>query len=340
MKRKIFKSILAFSLLMVCTITTTGCTNSLGVEEKPMIEITGIYYGSITSDYEKSSWTSAEGMDDCIVTFYFNNDDTNRTMPELSGYANNDDITLSIGENSYNAFTTDSLDINCTLPRYTSYKQVAGYGNVLGGSDPIKMYAHFFVNPNDLQNDNEVTLTIGEDLVGNADVSISKQISHVIEILDQDSDEKLGADLLYRADTSFLNFQYLIKEKIGIPSGYGLYRDSGSEWSLIHDCMVNCFSSNLGVTLDVESNYGGDQDLRYDKDSFSSDLTGFDKEAAKTAFPEIADNIENVVNETNGMAEAAVAYGQPRSVFESYSNQMASDYAAICEYFSVSVYEN
>ena len=102
MKRKIFKSILAFSLLMVGTITTTGCTNSSDVEEKPMIEITGIYYGSITLDYEKFSWTSAEGMDDCIVTFNFNNDDTNRTMPELSGYANNDDITLSIGENSYN----------------------------------------------------------------------------------------------------------------------------------------------------------------------------------------------------------------------------------------------
>ncbi|MBR2676446.1 MAG: hypothetical protein IKE28_06015 [Solobacterium sp.] len=115
-----------------------------------LIDITGVYYGDITSEYNKDYYPSIQGLTDCIVTFDFKNDDLNRTMPDTE-YANTSAIKLIVGPNEYKAFK--DVEYIEVLDRYSTMSHAIGYGNILGGSDPIKMFAVFFVNPNDLTTD-------------------------------------------------------------------------------------------------------------------------------------------------------------------------------------------
>lgn len=334
--KSIIAGVLALSLCGCGSSSASSSSAADGIETSSPIQITGVYYGNIRDGKYSSYWDSTEGMSDCIITFDFVNDETNRTMPELSGYANNSDITLEIGANSYTAYTSDMIEYITALDRYTDMKMVAGYGNVLGGADPIKMYCVFFVNPNDLKNDNTITLTF-DDLSGSVSAGKAKEIHHISDILEDGSQEKLAADLLVRVDTEFENFTNLSDNLIGIPSDSGWYRDSGSEWSLIHDCMVNTLSDSIGATLDAMTSSGGDSNLGYDATVFSADVTGTGLEAEKDAFPDIAGSIDGMANISNTIAEAAVATGSRRETFENGASEFAEYYADIVSFFSVDV---
>ena len=298
--------------------------------EQSLINITGIYYGEITGDYWKSFWSSTEGLSDCIVTFELTNDDTNRTMPDASDYSYCDSVMLTVGPNSYKsvkaAFYSNSLD------RYSTMSQVLGYGNVLGGADTIKMFASFYVNPNDLAKDNTVEFDL-DGIKATADTSIAKPISHAIECLgDENSEERVAADLLGRCDTAFVNFAALIKkDKITVRV------NPGPEFSLMKDCMKNCWSAEIGASLDSDAEYGGDMDLRYEKHFFSADLKGFDLDLVKEMYPEIAENIDGAIAATNEGADTCVNPSTTTNQFQAIADRFTDNYVAIINYFSIDV---
>lgn len=302
-------------------------------EEVSLITITGIYYGEITSDYTKENWKSAQGMSDCIVTFEFTNDAENRTMPDTD-YADCKDVTLAAGPNSYNAFKP--LYYIPVLTRYSDFSGVLGYGNVLGGADPIKMFAAFFVNPNDLKEGNEITLNV-DGITATADGGIAKQITYPVEILDdEDSDVLTTADLLVRLDTEFVNFEALAN-KIKLFSKI----DPGSDMVLMSGTMKTIFDEDLGIILTNDVDYGGNEiDGRYyNKKVFSTDRKGFDYDAAVGLYPEIKDNIDAMIEAAQLSADAMVNTGTTKDGFQKIADQFSTNYDEVLAFFGLGLPE-
>ena len=318
-------------VLLTALMCITGCSGNAGSTEpekpKSIISIRGIYYSteeSINTFYG----SSAEGMSDCIVVFDFNNDDINRTMPDTE-YANCPEVQLTIGNNTYDSYQNLSYQYN--LDRYSEMKNVLGYGNVLGGADTVRMYASFFVNPNDFKNDAEISLKIG-DLNATTGTSDAKVMNHIVDCL-QSEEELEFADLIFRCDEAFQNFYALVKtHKITVRI------DSGSDFSLMSQCLRNTFNSELGVTLDRKATHGG-SNSGYDEHAFSPNLKGFDLESVKKRYPEIATNIQGLIEAVNTCSDAIVVSGLSTDRMQAIADDFSRNYDEIMDFFSLDTFE-
>ena len=163
--------------------------------EESLLSVVGIFYGDLYQALNGRFYKDQEleGFSDCIVVFDYTNDATNRTLPEsslepgklYSGNITCPDITLLVNDtNKYEAYDPNSYygHYSNKLNRYTSYSNPIGYGNLLGGSAPVRMYAVFYVNPNELEADSSAVLTVDDQTVEFSFEDI-KEIKYPDEIL-------------------------------------------------------------------------------------------------------------------------------------------------------------
>ncbi len=296
-------------------------------EEAPeLIRIKGIYYGELSSARDKSSWSSAEGMTDCVVVFDFVNDDENRKMPETD-YVNTSAIQLDInGKNTYTAFKS-AVPFGKVLERYSSIKQVIGYGNVLGGADPVSMYAIFFINPNDFKTSEEIVLTIddAEGRIGPESAKEIKYINTMIEETEGYESEKIE-EFLWRCDSAYWNI---------VKTSKTASQNPGSDYKLVSDCMHGLFSGSYGVNLNQTRDWGGDGTLRRAR-ALVEDLEGFNADVITEACPEIAADISTVISACGEYADAIVNPYSSVSGIGAIVDRFETSYLAIMRYFSMS----
>lgn len=333
--KNISKILLSF--LMVASLSS--CSGSSGMTESgqaptpepteepaELIQIKGIYYGPLSSERAKSSWSSAEGMTDCIVVFDYVNDDENRTMPDTD-YANTKAITLNINDkNTYSAFKSE-VPFAEVLDRYSEIKQVIGYGNVLGGADPIPMFAIFFINPNDFKSSEEIVMSI-DGIEGRCTPDLAKEIKYINTMIDEceGHENEQIEEFLWRCDSSYWNVVKTAKNAAQTP---------GSDYSLVSDCMKALFSESYGVNLNNSRNWGGNSELRRDS-SLVDDLPGFDINVVLEECPDIADDINTLISANEEYANAIISRSTNAKSLAAIVDKLETSYLNIMRYFSMS----
>lgn len=290
-----------------------------------MITIRGVYYGLLSTDHDKY-YDSIRGMTDCVVVFDFNNDDTNREMPSTQ-YANSTAISLSINSsNTYDAYKS-TVAFAENLERFSEIKQVLGYGKILGGSDPVTMYALFFINPNDFKSSESIVLNI-DGMTGTCSPDLAKEIKYantVIEEIDGLENEQIS-EFLWRCDTAYKNIEKTAKYAAQNP---------GSDYKLVSDAMLALFSSSYGVNLNERVSWGGDNNLRRSS-ALIEELSGFDKDALVAACPEISDSINGLIDASDKYAQAIINTSTSVNSLAEIADAFETHYYKIIKYFSLS----
>ena len=173
-------------------------------EEESLLSVVGVYYGDIYANQTGTCYSdqSLDGFSDCIIVFDYANDAKNRTLPASSlepgaiwssGFTC-PEVTLSVNDtNTYEAYDPNGYfhHYSNAINRYTPYSNPIGYGNLLGGADPVRMYSVFYVNPNELKADTNAVLTV-------ADQSVTFDFTNIHQITYPDEIRFQHCHFLYR----------------------------------------------------------------------------------------------------------------------------------------------
>lgn len=162
------------------TKTTIEDTVEDIVEEEPsLITVVGAFYGDLGAE---------NGYKDLFVVFDFANDATNRKIDTatvsingINTYAANENKEHQMYHNG--SYTERDYD---WIERYVGYSYAVGYGELLGGADPVRMVAHFYFNPNDIEGNPTLTLTVGDQVAEYAtsnftEISVKDEIMQVAD---------------------------------------------------------------------------------------------------------------------------------------------------------------
>lgn len=160
-------------------------------EEQSLIDVKGVFYGSYAA--------SQEGYENMYLVFDYVNDLENRTLP-----SSNEGVTMTInGTNTYNAKMPEYSD-NERFEKYTGYEYLIGYGDLLGGADPVRMFVHYEFNPNDLKTGETITFTLGDQTVEYpvADVQEISVMDELLKVEDDYENAQMRAAFKWRVDES------------------------------------------------------------------------------------------------------------------------------------------
>ena len=164
-------------------------------EEQSLIDVKGVFYGSYAA--------SQEGYENMYLVFDYVNDLENRTLP-----SSNEGVTMTInGTNTYNAKMPEYSD-NERFEKYTGYEYLIGYGDLLGGADPVRMFVHYEFNPNDLKTGETITFTLGDQTVEYpvADVQEISVMDELLKVEDDYENAQMRAAFKWRVDESVYVF--------------------------------------------------------------------------------------------------------------------------------------
>lgn len=160
-------------------------------EEQSLIDVKGVFYGSYAA--------SQEGYENMYLVFDYVNDLENRTLP-----SSNEGVTMTVnGTNTYNAKMPEYSD-NERFEKYTGYEYLIGYGDLLGGADPVRMFVHYEFNPNDLKTGETITFTLGDQTVEYpvADVQEISVMDELLKVEDDYENAQMRAAFKWRVDES------------------------------------------------------------------------------------------------------------------------------------------
>lgn len=303
------------------------------IQEGPRIEIAGVYYGDLGSD---------DAYQDLYIVFDYVNDGTNRTMP-ISGsgvaisvispnvyYASDNDMhRISWAYGAYEMRTFDYVE------RYTGYRYPVGYGDVLGGSDPIRMFVHTLFNPNDLENGETITLTIGE-------ASGGFPVSEAIEIS--------VADEVMRVEPEFETAQILAAEKWRLDSAIetamtlsksiGRNGGGGDHYSGMSQSMKNLFSPVVGGLSVFEDPSGGFVSETHTYFTIVDSLPAYDHDVVMQGYSEVADKLDVFESQWNALADSILDPGTSLTSYEDQINELLGTYRDICDTLGIGRIKN
>lgn len=307
--------LMAFSLVACGSSepTATSDNNNEKDNQESLINIVGAYYGPCGAE---------DGYEDLYIVFDYANDSVNRTMPEESSA-----VTATVnGTNLYEANANSETEMYhdgetyITTPyswfeRYTGYKYILGYGNLLGGSEPVRMFAHFTFNPNDLNTGEELILTVDEQIAEFA-VSDVQKISVMDEILMCNGNfetEQMVAATKWRLDTAYRIIWFLT----------GVNASFGDDFSAMGSAMRTLFSEDSkGLTVCEEPVYGCKKNSdtnTYTYNEVIESLPSYNYDVIAENCPEIADQL--IIVETN-MYALADALENPNSSYDEVESLM------------------
>lgn len=322
-------------LLVLTLLVSVIPVHAESAETTSVIEIKGVFVGELSAQLKEETAEIADfqGYSDCIVVFDYINDDTNRRLPEHKGGYSTQEVTLSIGgKNTYNAYVPQykRCDYINTVTRYAGYANPIGYGNLLGGADPVRMYALFFINPNDIASGAEMVITVG-DQTGIYSTDNVQTISIPDEILKAEADYEVAQQVTafkWRMDKAFNDAVSVVNAKGGF----------GSDYNGMSKAMLNIFNEDAswGISMiDMPSGGFSNIDGIYFEKVLSDATKPLDLSVVKAAYPEVAPLIQFYANTTTELG-AAIANSKTttNSINELLSDNLNA-YFDLCEFFGL-----
>lgn len=328
------KKFMVFMILVVIMTTLTSCGTKEGAskndeEKESLINIVGVFYGDCGSD---------EGRKDLYVVFDYKNDKVNREMPEDVS-----EVTVTFNEvNTYEAMPNEmhsyyhnaSYDITDYgwFERYTGYRYVIGFGELLGGAESVRMFAHFSFNPNDMNDAESIKLTV-QDQSDEFGVAQMKEVSVIDEILQVEKDyEKavIMASGKWRLDTVFRSVTFIA----GIAAPYG------DTLAHIKVGMNNLFSETISGNVSVydEPVYSlSKQNESYFYGKYNEGLPLYNEKMFLEAYPDEAANITKIIKEYSELADIIATPNGSFDRAEELVNSIRNTYAEVCDAWEVEV---
>ena len=344
--------ILLLSILM-CVLT--GCSGGAGgasAKKSSLINVVGVYHGDLYDNKKYYNGTNIhaedqhlEDFEDLIIVFDYINDDTNRRLPDsnlepgkiYTGDITCPEITLSINNtNTYEAYDINSYDghYGNRVVRYSKLGYAVGYGNVLGGADPIRMFVIFYVNPNDIKEDAKAVFTLGEEVVeiNLADTVDVTTPDEILQCGDYEKDYQLAA-FRWRLDHGFYWTHFLTKTNI-----VKFDKVSGSDFSLVAECLSETFDNKYSFTCGTHPGIGKgskDPEPRY---SFSH-LPKLDLDIVTSEYPEIKSTLDDYIDHLNTLSEIIVKTGTSKSTIQAMIEETYNLYYELAREVDLEPYE-
>lgn len=316
-----------FSILLILAMILSvfaGC----GSTPDSRINIVGAYYGNCGAE---------NGMQDLFVVFDYTNDETNRQMPEDTSAV----TAFLVEANKYEAVENEkhtyyhdgasytTADYSW-FERQTGYRYVLGYGDLLGGAKPARMFVHFVINPNDVSSSEKLTLTV-EDQVAEFAVSEMKEISVIDEILQANGNfeqDYIVASGKWRLDTIYRHIHFITKIR-------ALPGDALSHFKIAQE---NLYAEDLDVNISMmeEPTYG----FNTDNDDYwlgtpVKGLPSFNMDVFLAAYPNEAGEIHKLFNEYEELNRLLGQEGASIDRIEELINSIDQTYIRICEAWGI-----
>ena len=291
--------------------------------EESRIAIKGVFYGDCG--------IAQEGYTNLYVVFDYTNDDTNRTLPETS-----DLVTVSVNDsNTYMA--TDNLEHKVTngsgsytykdfdwIKRYCGYSYAVGYGDILGGSEPVRMFAHFSFNENDLSSGDEITLTV-DDQTAKFPVSDAVKIEYEDEIMKVE--ENFEKAQILAAEKWRIDASYRVANFISRNSAYGF----GDDFSGLSKSMKTLFSSESGgVAVNCEPESGFFPDT-HTINRVAASLPAYDHDVIAEGYPDAIADIDVLEDAWNKLADGIVKSSISKNEMIDLLNNFEAAYKKVCD---------
>lgn len=300
-------------------------------ETPSLLTLDGVFYRNTPDE---------DGLIDCIVVFDYTNDAQNRELPEDPS-----EITLDFnGVNTYDihqvtgtVYAKGKLEYPnhyyYALSRYTGYSYALGYGTLLGGADPVRMFAVFYVNPNDLSGDGEMVFTMGDQSL-TIPVSQAKEITLLDEIMTVEEDYQMAqatASLKWRFDKAYSSTQF-VSRNLKIP---------GDDFNAMATGMEYIFKEgqDWGYSVaEIPSGGFSGEDTgcgMYNDAAATAGLPGLDLALMAETYPEIADDITGMAETTNALAQAIRTPGTSLDSIIALMDTMDVHFANFQAYFDM-----
>lgn len=314
--------------------------------KESLIHVVGVFYGDIYKSQSGNAYSEQklDGYQDLIVVFDFINDATNRTLPQSGLTAKSNyiytsgitcpEVTLVVNEaNTYEAYDPNAYEDHYSnmLNRYTPYRSAVGYGNLFGGSDPVRMYAVFYVNPNEMKTDSTAILTVGDQIT---EVSFTdlKKITYADEILTLESN--------YEEAQQIAAFKWRMDKVVDLGAKSSKYlrnMDPGSDLKGFGDSIGNLFSSDYGVTICGMLVAGFDTDHTFD--GMNKDLPHFDLNVLTNAFPDQAEEISGIVDATDRLGAMIQSSAYDKDDIMEVLKEFSDYYDVLTDIFGMEIYK-
>ena len=301
----------------------------------------GVFTGDIYANSYGNQWYDSQGLTgykDLIVVFDYENDEKNRELPEseisptdefgktgVYGNPTCSQVTLKINEaNTYEAYDPASYEghYSNSILRYTDYESPINYGTLFGGSDPVRMFAVFYINPNEAKSDSTAVMTVG-------DQEVSFSFSDIQEITEADEILKVEDD--YETAQMIARFKLDMDEAAHNMESYTPWRakvnaDPGSDYGGVPQWFEGLFSGE-GASFD----YNGVNR----RNDVSMELPPFDIETVAGAYPEISEDIRNIAALSNQYASSIVDSSKSCEDIQNIAKSYYDIYFRLTDYFGM-----
>lgn len=321
MKRKI----LLILLVGVLLIGLTGCDKK-AEQTQSNYEIKGAYLGEI---YAK------DGYNDLYLVIDYSSNGKN-----IERLNDNSKISLTMGENNYTINTNDELtssreseqtySIYSYFERATGYYYILGEGNILGNSIPTRMFAHFNINPNDIENNEEIKLTIGTETItyqSSKTVKIKTQ-DEILRVEDDFETKQILSSFIWRID-------YAYEQSNFVKETSGMY---GSAFKSLSNSLLYTFDENVnwGISVSERRNYCPSTGLSkindiYYSEALNTDMPSFKLDKVINNYPESETLIREYIDSVNKFAECLVKSTTTDSKASELLKNVNSKYKELCE---------
>lgn len=294
--------------------------------EPSRINILGAYYGDCGA---------TDGKKDLFIVFDYVNDTKNRQMPDSVTAvsvalidANSYEATENVMHTYYHNNEYSVSDYGW-FERQTGYRYVVGYGELLGGVK-ARMFVHFQFNPNDMSEAENITLTV-EDQQAEFPVSDMTEITVIDEILkaggnfEQDyiiASGKWRLDTIFRHSTSIAGLRAL--------PGKDLAHFKTAQENLLSEDVVGNISvlkePTYGMTK-INGDYWLGEPVKT--------LPTFDMELFLAAYPEQAEQIQQIVADYTELNTLLGKSGSSLDRIEQLINSIRYTYADVCDAWGI-----
>ena len=293
MKRKI----LSILLLGVLLIGLTGCGEKKE-QTQSKYEIKGAYLGEI---YAK------DGYNDLYLVIDYSSNGKN-----FERMNNNSKISLTIGENNYTVNTNGELTTyrgsEQTYSEYSYFERATGYyyiigeGKILGSKTPTRMFAHFDINPNDIENNEEMKLTIGSETLSyqSSKTEKIKVQDEILRVEDDFETKQMLSSFIWRIDFAYEQSNF-------VREASGMY---GSDFKSFSKSLLYTFDENVnwGVSVAEMREYCPSTGLSkinniYYSKSLNTDMPSFKLDKVINNYPESETQIREYIDSVNKFAE-------------------------------------
>lgn len=221
-----------------------------------------------------------------------------------------------------------------SFERYSDYIYSYHKKDILGGSEPTKMFLVFLINPNDLTTNNKATLTIGNETI-EFNTDNTQKIELIDEVLKIEKEYEKAqrlASFKYRLDIAYSNAKTISKSaKV---STY--FTNLGNDFNGMNKLIKKTFSQNenWGYSIGGSGKDGGFSN-NYNKSTANENLPNFDLNLIVGTYPEIKEDLNKLIENNNMLADIIVNKETSLETLKNTINEIERSYKNIMQYFKL-----